>query len=87
VGAGHRGLSGVLPPTPGESGTDRRDRRLPAEKPLLELTPGDLSRYKDRFVLADRALLFFDYLRSRMGKAAFFDLESTDYPERLRKAE
>jgi hypothetical protein len=104
-----------------ESGTDRRDRRLPAEKPLLELTPGDLSRYKDRFVLADRALLFFDYLRSRMGKAAFFDftrdlfnrpsldaasfrevvlehlpgadadlriwLESTDYPERLRKAE
>ncbi len=54
-----------------DSGTDRRGRRLPAEKPLLELTPGDLSRYKDRFVLADRALLFFDHLRRRMGKAAF----------------
>jgi hypothetical protein len=104
-----------------ESGTDRRGRRLPAEKPLLELTPEDLSRYKDRFVLADRALLFFDYLRRQMGKAAFLGfttdlfnrpsldaasfqeivrehlpgaetdlpiwLESTEYPERLRRIE
>lgn len=55
-----------------ESGADRRGRRIPAEKPLLELTAEDLSRYKDRFVLADRALLFFDYLRRQMGMAAFF---------------
>lgn len=60
-----------------ESGTDRRGRRLPAEKPLLKLTPEDLSRYKDRFVIADRALLFFDYLRDRMGREAFFDFTRT----------
>ena len=45
--------------------------RLPREKALYEIGPDEIGRYKDHFVLADRALLFFDHLRSRAGKEAF----------------
>ena len=67
------------------TGLDRRGNQLPAEKPLLMLTADEISDYKDRFVLNDRALLFFDWMRTRMGTARFnqftrelFSLESLD---------
>ena len=44
---------------------------LPPEKPIFTMTRQDIGIYKDRFVLADRALLFWDYMRRRMGTAAF----------------
>ncbi len=53
------------------TGTDSRGRFLPAEKPLLSLTTDDVSEYKDRFVLNDRALLFLHYLRVKMGDGSF----------------
>lgn len=49
------------------TGKDRRGNPLPPEKPLLSITADELSTYKDEFVLDDRALLFLNYLRSRMG--------------------
>lgn len=54
------------------TGKGWRDRVLPPEKALYDLSPGDISIYKDMFVLNDRALLFFDYLRRKSGKQAFF---------------
>ncbi len=54
------------------TGKGRRGGTLPPEKPLTSLTDGDIGVYKDRFVLSDRALLFFDYLRRGMGREAFF---------------
>jgi hypothetical protein len=69
-----------------ETGLDRRGNQLPEERPLLELTVADIPEFKDRFVLADRALLFFNWLRERMGTdnfAAFtkelFALETLDF--------
>lgn len=53
------------------SGTDSRGRVLPTEKPLLTLTADDIGEYKDRFVLNDRALLFMNYLRVKMGDKSF----------------
>lgn len=44
---------------------------LPPEKPLLSMSVADVGTYKDRFVLADRALLFWDYMRRTMGEARF----------------
>lgn len=49
------------------TGTDRRGNSLPPEKPLLAINADELSMYKDEFVLDDRALLFLNYLLSRMG--------------------
>lgn len=49
------------------TGTDRRGNSLPPEKPLLAIKADELSTYKDEFVLDDRALLFLNYLLSRMG--------------------
>lgn len=46
---------------------------LPPEKPLYEIKPEEIGYYKDVFVLGDRALLFFDWLRRRAGDEAFFD--------------
>jgi hypothetical protein len=53
------------------TGLDRRGRTLPVEKPLLALTAEDISTYKDRFVLNDRARLFCNWLRSTMGVKRF----------------
>lgn len=47
------------------------DDVLPREKPILSMTPDDVSRYKDTFVLNDRALLFWDYLRRKMARQEF----------------
>ncbi|MDH3813859.1 MAG: hypothetical protein OEV48_05205 [Acidobacteriota bacterium] len=55
------------------TGLDRRGRTLPPEKPLLDLTVDDISTYKDRFVLNDRARLFCNWLRSQMGVERFGD--------------
>jgi hypothetical protein len=54
-----------------ETGKDLRGQRVPPEKPILEITPDEIGLYKDTFVLADRALLFFNYLRVKMGRSAF----------------
>lgn len=50
-----------------------RRERAP-EKPLLEISADELSTYKDTFVLDDRALLLFDYVRRQLGPERFFDL-------------
>lgn len=50
------------------SGKDRRGRSLPPEKALLAVTADELPVYKDNFVLGDRALLFLNFLRARMGR-------------------
>jgi hypothetical protein len=47
------------------------DGPLPPEKPLFAMNASDVGIYKDRFVLADRALLFWDYMRRAMGTTAF----------------
>jgi len=54
-----------------EAGTDRRGRRLPAEKPIDQITPEEIGIYKDKFILSDRVLLFFNYLKARMGDDTF----------------
>ena len=56
-----------------ETGRDRRSRLLPAERPIYEITPAEIGTYKDCFVLSDRAPLFLDYLRRRMGEEKFFE--------------
>jgi hypothetical protein len=56
-----------------ETGKDRRGRPLPPEKPLLEISDDEISDYKDNFILSDRALLFFHYLRTKMGKDRFWE--------------
>jgi hypothetical protein len=53
------------------TGLDRRNNPLPTEKPLLALTADDIGTYKDRFVLNDRARLFCNWLRTRMGVETF----------------
>jgi hypothetical protein len=56
---------------------------LPPEKPILAMTADDVGKYKDTFVLNDRALLFWDYLHRKMTPAAFDGLvrELTASPE------
>jgi hypothetical protein len=53
------------------SGTDSRGNPLPAEKPLLSITAAEIGMYKDEFVLADRALLFLNWIRRQMGEESF----------------
>jgi len=56
---------------------ERREARgtpasgLPPEKPLLELTDGDIGRYKDVFLLDDRFVALLDRLRTLVGPEAF----------------
>jgi hypothetical protein len=56
-----------------ETGMDRRGRKLPPEKPIMEITADEIGVYKDVFILSDRVLLFFDYLRTKMGKDRFLE--------------
>lgn len=56
-----------------ETGKDRRDNPLPPEKSLLEITADEVGEYKDLFILSDRALFFFNYLREKMGKSTFWE--------------
>ena len=53
------------------SGTDSRGNPLPPEKPLLAITSAEIGMYKDEFVLADRALLFLNWMRRQMGEKSF----------------
>lgn len=68
------------------TGTDRRGAALPPEKPLTSIGDDEIGRYKDLFVLSDRALLFLDWLRREAGPAGFpalardiFERETLDY--------
>ena len=54
-----------------EHGKSRRGFAIPPEKPILEISAGELSRYKDVFILNDRVRLFLNYLRVKMGKTTF----------------
>jgi hypothetical protein len=53
------------------TGQDRRGRPLPEEKPITRITADEIGEYKDVYVLSDRALLFLDDLRKRMGESGF----------------
>lgn len=59
-----------------KTGVDRRGDKLPTEIPLLAISADVMSDYKDTFVLDDRALLFLDYLRRKMGTEQFFAFTS-----------
>ena len=54
-----------------QTGLDSRGRPLPREIPITKMTPENLGEYKDRFVMDDRVLLMFDYLRRQMGIERF----------------
>ena len=54
-----------------KTGKSHRGKKLPAEKPILSLTFGDIGKYKDTFILNDRVRLFLNYLREKMGKKLF----------------
>lgn len=56
------------------TGRDRRGNPLPPEKPLLAIAEDEIGAYKDTFILSDRGLLFWDYLRRAMGREAFHRL-------------
>ncbi len=56
-----------------KSGKGSGRHAQPPEKPLLEIRPDEVGLYKDGFVLGDRALLFLNWLRRRMGKERFTD--------------
>ena len=56
------------------TGKTRRGDDLPPGRPLLELTAADIGTYKDVYILADRARLFFDHLRRRLGPDGFLAL-------------
>ena len=53
------------------TGLDRRGAALPPEKPLALIGDDEIGRYKDLFVLSDRALLFMDWLRRETGPNGF----------------
>lgn len=57
--------------------------KMPPEKPILTIGPEEIGTYKDVFVLNDRALLFWDYLRRKMVRQDFDALvrELTASPE------
>ncbi len=54
------------------SGLSRRGRPLPVEKPLDQITFDEIGDYKDLFILNDRALLFLNFLRVKMGDSEFW---------------
>lgn len=54
-----------------KTGTDRRGRPLPEEKAISTIGADEIGVYKDRFVLSDRAILFLDTLRTRLGRERF----------------
>jgi len=50
----------------------QRGWKIPAEKPILEINAHEISNYKDVFILSDRVILFFNFLRQSMGKDQFY---------------
>ena len=57
-----------------ENGKHPRGWSIPAEKPIIEITADDIGDYKDRFVLNDRVVLFWDYIRSVLGDDEFYKM-------------
>lgn len=55
------------------TGQDRRGNDLPAEKPIDQITGDEIGTYRDLFILSDRAILFLNYVKVKMGKAKFVD--------------
>lgn len=55
-----------------KTGLGWRDRPVPPEKPLTKITPGEVGRYKDMFLLNDRAPLFLHWIRRQLGNEKFF---------------
>lgn len=55
------------------TGKDRRGRSLPPERAILSIPADEIGVYKDVFVLNDRVLLFFDYIRRKLGKKQFME--------------
>jgi hypothetical protein len=53
------------------TGLSRRGDPLPPEKPIDQIGADELSTWKDIFVLNDRVILFWDFLRRRMGEHDF----------------
>lgn len=53
------------------TGLGWRDRPVPKERPLLQISAQEVGQYKDVFVLDDRALLFCDWMRREMGATQF----------------
>lgn len=56
------------------TGLSRGGQPLPPEKPIDGIRAEELSSYKDTFVLNDRVVLFFDFLRRRMGGNKFMSM-------------
>jgi hypothetical protein len=53
------------------TGLSRRGAPLPPEKPIDQIGADELSTWKDIFVLNDRVILFWDFLRRRMDEHDF----------------
>ena len=49
-----------------------RGWKVPTEKPMMEIKADEISHYKDVFILSDRVILFFNFLRQHMGKERFY---------------
>lgn len=69
-----------------KTGKHPRGWKLPAEKAILDLTADDIGEYKDLFILSDRVVLFFNYLKKKIGNENFWkfskelvNLNSIDY--------
>jgi hypothetical protein len=69
-----------------KTGKHPRGWKLPAEKAILDLTADDIGEYKDLFILNDRVVLFFNYLKKKMANENFWkfskelvNLKSIDY--------
>ncbi|MFO7756165.1 MAG: hypothetical protein ACQERS_14735 [Bacteroidota bacterium] len=67
------------------TGLNSRGGKLPAEKPIYEITADEIGAYKDNFILSDRVWLFMFDLWQHMGKDKFeefvrdlFSLDSID---------
>lgn len=46
---------------------------LPSEKPIDQITAEEIGEHKDEFVLNNRVILFFNFIREKMGKDGFKD--------------
>lgn len=55
---------------------DRWGNTRPPERPLMEISADQMSRYKDDYILWGRTKLFFNYLLRQMGEEAFSNFAS-----------
>lgn len=69
-----------------KTGKHPRGWKIPKEKPILDLTADDIGEYKDLFILSDRVVLFFNYLKKKIGNENFWkfskelvNMKSIDY--------